>query len=75
MKLYIENLHACASEQDLYYLFLTFGSITAITVFRDASGKSLGTACVVMKEVVDAKRALTKLNNTNLMNLFLVVYE
>lgn len=74
MKIYISNLDINVSEQALFNLFISFGTITAVTIIRSTTGRSTGSAYVVMKEDVDGRRAVKTLHHTNFMNRYLVIY-
>ncbi len=75
MKIYIGNLHINISQQDLYKLFAVFGDIAEVRIYVNALGKPSGSGYVIMKNDDQGHQAIEALNNINIMNRFLHIYE
>lgn len=56
-KLVLSNLHYDVSEEDLRELFSSCGEVARVKIIFDASGRSMGSAWVVMPSVEEAKKA------------------
>ena len=76
MKVYIDNFHRATTEAQLRTLFEGFGRVTSVLIVRERpGGPSCGYGFVEMKEMLEARAAITALNGSQLGSLVLKVDE
>jgi RNA recognition motif-containing protein len=76
MNIYVGNLSAEVSEEDLRQAFEAFGDITSVNIIKDKfSGKSRGFGFVEMPSNEEAQSAIEGLNGTDLKGQALNVSE
>ena len=75
-KLYIDNLPAAFTENDLMDLFCSYGNIASVKVQVDqVLGKSRTHGCVAMETVEGARLAIQALNGKEIGAFTLVLSE
>lgn len=76
MNIYVGNLSAEVSEEDLRQAFEAFGEIASVTIIKDKfSGKSRGFGFVEMPSNEEAQSAIEDLNGKDLKGQILNVNE
>lgn len=76
MKVYIDNFKQETTEAQLQKLFEGFGKVVSVLIVRERpGGPSCGFGFVEMKEVAEARTAITALHGTRLAGLVLKVAE
>lgn len=75
MKIFVENLHANASEGILRDLFSAYGQVLSTVIIVDDVGKPCGCGLVDMDNSIDGYEAIRRLNKINFMNQFLEVHQ
>ncbi len=76
MNIYIGNLNANASEEQVSNLFKKYGSVESVKIIVDLhSGNSRGFGFVEMDEQQEGAAAIEKLNNAKFMNQLIEVSE
>jgi len=76
MKVYVDNFHPKTTEDQLRTLFEVFGKVASVLIIRERpGGASCGFGFVEMKELSEARTAITTLNGSRLGNLVLKVDE
>jgi RNA recognition motif-containing protein len=67
MKLLIRNLDRLTTEEELESLFQRFGTVQSCKLVMDQkNGASKGFAFIEMPEFIEAKAAISNLNNTTI---------
>lgn len=64
-RLFVGQVPTDKTEQDLYPLFSSFGTVEKITLVRGPEGKSRGCAMVQFKSWSEAEKAMESLNGTS----------
>ncbi len=76
MRVYVDNFHQETTEAQLRGIFEGFGEVASVLIVRERPG---GPSCcfgfVEMKEVSEARTAITALNGSRLGSLVLKVDE
>ena len=68
INIYVGNLSFQATEKDLQELFGEFGSVSRVSIIRDKeTGKSRGFAFVEMPDRESGMRAISQLNDTEVV--------
>ncbi len=69
VKLFVGNLSYTTTEADLHTLFAKAGQVVSVAMIKDRdTGDSKGFAFVEMKTQVEAEKAISMLNGSNLNN-------
>ncbi|MEW6001117.1 MAG: RNA-binding protein [Nitrospirota bacterium] len=74
-KIYVGNLHYSVDEDTLRQVFAKIGEVQSVKIVTDASGRSRGFGFVEMTSDEDAKKAISDLNGTTLVDRTLIVNE
>jgi RNA recognition motif-containing protein len=76
MTIFIGNLSAQATEQQLEEIFTPFGNVVSVDIPREKySRRAKGFAYVLMTNASDGERAIEKLNHSSLQNRMIVVKD
>lgn len=76
MNIYIGNLSKDTTEEDLQNLFSQFGKVRNVKVIKDLySGESKGFGFLEMPTLIEAQKAMEKLNTQELKGKKIVVNE
>ncbi len=67
MKLYISNIPLKVTEEDIHPVFSAFGDVLSLEIKRDHRGKSKGYGFVEFKRETDAKGAMQRLNQIEIL--------
>lgn len=76
VNIFVGNLDLSATEQQLYSLFESYGSVESVTIVKDRdTGEARGFAFVEMTQDSQAQAAIASLNGTRLNERTLRVNE
>jgi RNA recognition motif-containing protein len=76
MNIYVGNMNFNLGNDDLYNLFSQFGTVTSAKIINDkVTGRSKGFGFVEMENEEDARKAISNLNESEVMGRKLVVNE
>ena len=76
MNIYVGNMNFNLGNDDLFYLFSQFGTVTSAKIINDkVTGRSKGFGFVEMENDDDARTAISSLNESEVQGRKLIVNE